>query len=79
MNKKNFLFLILGVILLAALISAISFLVRKYERDSMPAQQLVPRQVPDPKGYVQEKSLEDTAPVEQSDNQFPTENGKFLQ
>jgi hypothetical protein len=73
MKKNNFLFLLIGVMLTAAMITAIISLVKRYERDSVSAPQPVPRQVPE------EESLKNIVPLQQNDNQPPTENGKFLQ
>lgn len=79
MNKRNLLFLILAIILTVAVVAAVSLLVKKYEQESFPAAQPVLRQVPEAVGAGQETSRENISPAQQDENQFPTENGKFLQ
>jgi hypothetical protein len=79
MNKKNFLVLILVVIFVGALVSAINFLVKKYERGSQSQLQPVKDIISSPVSSREAISEPNQDLSQEADNQFSTEKGKFLQ
>jgi hypothetical protein len=83
MDKKNLQVIVFVLVLVGVLVAGISFLIAKYEKESIPkAPAAVLQAVPAAENTgkvgpapVPERSPESTP---ESDNQFPTEKGKFL-
>jgi hypothetical protein len=80
MEKKNFLVLILAIVLVVVLVAAINFFVKKYENESMPATApiAVQHRVLAPANVQEPAPDEGQVSPQGGDSQFSTENGRLL-
>jgi hypothetical protein len=78
MKNINVLMFVLGLVLVGALVVGIGFMVKKYEKESL-QQQPAPRPPVIAVSNPEPGSPEAPDMSADTDNQFPTEKGKFLQ